>query len=287
VNPFDWHILRADVFFIRFFFGLLKPKQKILGADMAGRIEAIGERVEQFQPGDEVFCDLSASNLGAFAEYVCARADTLALKPANLTFEEAAAVPLASITALQALRDRGRIKAGHKVLINGASGGVGTFAVQIAKSYDAEVTAICSSRNAEMVRTLGADQVIDYAREDVTRGGQQFDVILAASGHHSIWDYRRILSPGGRYVAVGGSGAQVFQANLLGPGISMVGSKKMGAMIMKPNAGDLDVMKGLLEAGKVTPIIDRRYPLEQVADAIRYLEEGHARGKVVIEVATP
>jgi NADPH:quinone reductase-like Zn-dependent oxidoreductase len=206
------------------------------------------------------------------------------LKPASTTFEEAAAVPVAAVSALQGLRDKGQIQPGQKVLINGASGGVGTFAVQIAKSFGAEVTGVCSTRNLDMARSIGADQVIDYTQEDFTKSGQRYDLILAVNGYHPISDYKRALSPKGIYVMIGGSMAQMFQAMLLGPLISMTGSKKMGVLMAKPNKKDLVFMNELLEAGKVVPVIDRRYPLSEVAEAIRYLEEGHARGKAVITV---
>lgn len=283
LNAADWHILRGDPFLVRLMVGgLLKPKNKILGSDIAGRVEAVGRNVKQFQPGDEVFGDLSVCGWGGFAEYVCAREDALALKPASLTFEVVATVPMAAVTALQGLRDKGKIQSGQKVLINGASGGVGTFAVQIAKSFGAEVTAVCSTRNLDMARSIGADQVIDYTQEDFTKSGQRYDLILASNGYHPILDYRRALSPKGIYVMCGGSMAQIFQALLLGPLISMAGSKKMSNVMAKSNNKDLVFMKELLEAGKVVPVIDRRYPLSEVAEAIRYLEEGHAQGKVVI-----
>ena len=281
-NAYDWHLLRADPFLVRLMGGgLLKPKNTILGADIVGQVEAVGRNVKQFQPGDEVFGE---SGFGAFAEYVCASENALALKPANISFEEAAAVPMAAVTALQGLRDKGQIQPGQKVLINGASGGVGTFAVQIAKSFGAEVTAVCSTRNLDMVRSIGADQVIDYTQEDFTKSGQRYDLILAANGYHSISDYKRALSPEGIYVCTGGSMAQIFQSMLLGPWMSMTGSKKMGNSATRPNQKDLVFMKELLEAGKVVPVIDRRYPLSEVAEALRYLEEGHAQGKVVITV---
>jgi NADPH:quinone reductase-like Zn-dependent oxidoreductase len=281
VNAADWHLLRGKPFLVRLMgFGLLKPKHTILGSDIAGRVEAVGRNVKQFQPGDEVFGNIR----GGFAEYVCAREDALVLKPANLSFEEAAAVPMAAVTALQGLRDKGQIQPGQKVLINGASGGVGTFAVQIAKSFGADVTGVCSTRNVDMVRSIGADHVIDYMQEDFTKNGQRYDLILAANGYHPILDYRRALSPKGMYVMTGGSMTQMFQAMLLGPLISMAGSKKMGNVMAKPNKKDLVFMKELLEAGKVVPVIDRRYPLREVPEAIRYVEEGHARGKVVITV---
>jgi NADPH:quinone reductase-like Zn-dependent oxidoreductase len=283
-NAADWHLLRADPFLVRLMYGVLKPKHEILGADIAGRVEAVGGNVKQFQPGDEVFGDLSGDGFGGFAEYVCARENALVSKPADMTFEEAAAVPMAAVTALQGLRDKGRIQPGQKVLINGASGGVGTFAVQIAKSFGAEVTGVCSTRKSDMVRSIGADHVIDYTQEDFTRNGQRYDLILAVNGYRPISDYKRALNAKGIYVMVGGSTAQIFQALLLGPWMSMTGSKKMGALSAKPDQEDLVFVKELVEAGKVMPVIDRRYPLSEVGEALRYLEEGHAGGKVVITV---
>jgi NADPH:quinone reductase-like Zn-dependent oxidoreductase len=286
VNAAELHLLRGKPFLMRFMgFGLLKPKNKILGAAMAGRVEAVGSNVTQLQPGDEIFGDLTKCGWGAFAEYVCAREDALALKPANVTFEEAAAVPLAAVTALQGLRAKEQIKLGQKVLIYGAGGGVGTFMVQIAKSFGAEITAVCSTRNVDMVRSIGADHVIDYTQEDFTKNGQRYDFIFAVNGYHSIFDYKRALSPKGVYVMIGGSMAAMFQAMLLGPVISMTGRQKMGSMgVAKPNQKDLVFMKELLEARKVVPVIERRYPLRETAEAIRYLETGHVRGKVVITV---
>jgi NADPH:quinone reductase-like Zn-dependent oxidoreductase len=285
VNAADWHLLTADIFLVRLMgMGLLKPKNTILGADVAGRVEAVGRNVKQFQPGDEVFGDLSGCGWGAFAEYACAQETVLVLKPANVSFEAAAATPLAAVTALQGLRDKGQLQAGQKVLINGASGGVGTFAVQIAKAFGAEVTAVCSTRNVELVRSLGADHVIDYTQADFTRSGQQYDLILAANGYHSIFDYKRALGPKGIYVMTGGSMAQMFQAMLLGPVLSMTGENKMGNLLAQSNQKDLVFIKGLLEAGKVVPVIDRRYPLHEAAEALRYLGEGHAKGKVVIAI---
>jgi len=282
VNAADLHLLRADPFLVRLSSGLLKPKNKILGADIAGRVEAVGSNVKQFKPGDEVFGDISGCGWGGFAEYVCARENALVLKPANITFEQAAAVPMAAVTALQGLRNKGQIQSGQKVLINGASGGVGTFAVQIAKSFGAEVTGVCSTGKMDMVRSIGADQVIDYTQEDFTQNGHRYDLILAANGYHSISDYRRVLTPKGIYVMSGGAEAQMFQAMLQGPWISMTGSQKMGNLLAKPNNADLAFVKDLLEAGKVVPVIDKRYPLSEVPEALRYLEEGHALGKVVI-----
>ena len=280
LNAYDWHLLTADIFLVRLMGGgLLKPKNKIPGADIAGRVEAVGRNVTQFEPGDDVFGDIGR---GGFAEYACARENRLASKPANLSFEEAAAVPMAALTALQGLRDKGRIQPGQKVLINGASGGVGTFAVQIAKSFGAEVTAVCSTGKMDMARSIGADQVIDYTKEDFTKNGQHYDLIFAANGYHPILDYRRALGPKGIYVVAGGTWAQMFQATLLGPWISITGSKKMGGVSAKVSQKDLVFIKELLEAGKIRPVIDRRYPLSEVPEALRYLGEGHARGKVVI-----
>jgi NADPH:quinone reductase-like Zn-dependent oxidoreductase len=262
--------------------GLLEPKHKILGSDIAGRVETVGENVKQFQPGDEVFGDLSECGRGGFAEYVAAPEDALALKPANLTFEDAAAVPEAAVVALQGLRDKGQIQPGQKVLIYGASGGIGTFAVQIAKSFEAEVTGVCSTRNLELVRSIGADYVIDYTKEDFTQNGQQYDLILATAGYRSLFDYARALSPKGIYVVTGGSMAQVFQPMYLGPLISMTAGKKMSNLAMRPNQKDLVLVAQLVEAGKVKPVIDRCYPLNETAEALKYYGKGHARGKVVI-----
>jgi len=285
VNAYDWHLLSADIFLIRFMGGgLLKPKNTFLGADIAGRVEAVGRTVTQFKPGDEVFGDIAGCDNGSFAEYASVPENTLALKPANLTFEEAAAVPMAAVTALQGLRDQGQIQPGQKVLINGASGGVGTFAVQIAKSFGAEVTAVCSTRNLDQARSIGADHVIDYTQEDFTKNGQQYDLILAANGYHPLAAYKRALAPKGIYVMAGGKPAQIFQAMLLGPLMSKTGGKQMGGVSAKNSQEDLVFMKELLEAGKVVPVIDKRFPLSETAEALRYLGAGHARGKVVITV---
>ena len=283
VNSYDWELL-SGTFFSRLFFGLLKPKIKILGVDIAGRVEAVGRNVKQFQPSDEVFGDISACGWGGFAEYVCASENALALKSASMTFEQVAAVPQATVLALQGLRDKGQIQPGQKVLINGGGGGVGTFAVQIAKSFGADVTGVDSTKKLDMMRSIGADLVIDYTQEDFTKNGQRYDLILNVAAYGSIFDYRRALSPKGIYVMTGGSVARIFQAGLLGPWISMTGSKKMGSLMHKPNNRDLVFMNELLEAGKITPVIDRRYPLSEVAEALRYFGEGHAQGKVVITV---
>ena len=283
VNALDWRLMRGGPYIVRILFGLRKPKigrPGRPGRDVAGQIEAVGRNVTQFKPGDEVF----GVCLGAFAEYACAIEDKLALKPANISFEDAAAVPVAAISALQGLRDKGRIQRGQKVLVDGASGGVGTFAVQIAKSFGAEVTAVCSTRNVDRARSIGADHVIDYTREDFTKSGQRYDLILAANAYHSIFAYRRALSQDGIYVMAGGGWAQILQAVLLGPLLSLIGRKKMCLFMANINRKDLVVLKDLLEAGRVVPVIDRRYPLSEVAEALRYLEEGHARGKVVISM---
>ena len=262
--------------------GLLRPATRIPGSDIAGRVESAGRNVKKFVPGDEVFGDISGCGRGGFAEYVCVPEHSLAQKPANISFEEAAAVPEAALVALQALRDSGQIKKGKQVLITGASGGTGTFAVQIAKYFGAEVTGVCSAGNADLVCSLGADHVIDYTKEDFTKNGQLYDLILATAGYRSIFDYRRALGPGGIYVATGGAMAQIFQGILLGPFLS-TGGKKMGSMLVEPNR-DLDFMRDLIEAGRVKPVIDRCYPLHKTAEAFRYYGEGHARGKVVIMV---
>ena len=289
VNPVDWHFMRGSPLMLRAMVGWSRPKDTRVGVDLAGTVEAVGAKVIDFKPGDEVF----GVSRGACAEYVCVGEGTLALKPANVTFEQAAAVPLAGMTALQGLRDRGRMQPGQTVLINGASGGVGTLAVQIAKSFGADVTAVCSARNIELVRSIGADQVIDYTREDFTRGGRRFDLILDNVGNHSLADCRCALTARGALVLVGGGGvsdsegrwigplARSLQAALLSPFVS----QKLGLFVASSNQGDLVVLKELMEARKLTPVIDRTYPLREVPDAIRYLEQGHARGKVVIAVA--
>jgi len=283
-NPADWHLMRGAPFLARLENGLQRPKNTRLGADVAGRVEAVGRNVTQFQAGDEVFGGMPLNELGSFAEYVCTNEDALALKPAKMTFEQAAAVPLAAFTALQGLRDKGQIQQGQKVLINGASGGVGTFAVQIAKSYGTEVTGVCSTRNLEMVRSIGADHVIDYTQEDFTQTGRRYDLILDAVGNRSVPDFQRALSPNGICSVAGFTTlSRLFQVMVLGAWVSKTGSKKIGLMeTAKANKRDLVVIKELLEAGKVVPVIDRTYPLSEVPEAIRYLETGHARGKVVI-----
>ncbi|MGB5846769.1 MAG: NAD(P)-dependent alcohol dehydrogenase [Anaerolineales bacterium] len=285
VNYSDWAFVRGKPFLVRLMgSGLFKPKNTILGADLAGRVEAVGSNVTQFQPGDEVFGDISACGWGGFAEYAAVPENALASKPVNLTFDEAAAVPQAAVVALQGLRDEGQIQPGQRVLINGASGGIGTFAVQIAKSFGADVTGVCSTRNLDMVRSIGADHVIDYTQEDFTHTEQGYELILATAGYRSIYDYERALSPKGIYVMSGGTLKQVFQAGLLGPRISKVGGKKLVNLAAKPSREDLDFVKELIEAGAVEPVIDRIYPLSEVSEALRYYGGGHARGKVIITV---
>jgi NADPH:quinone reductase-like Zn-dependent oxidoreductase len=275
-------LLKGEPFLARFAFGLLKPKYSIPGGDIAGLVEEVGKNVKQFKPGDAVFGDLSACGWSGFAEYVAVPESALTLKPANISYEEAAAVPMAAVTALQSLRDKGKIQAGQKVLINGASGGVGTFAVQIAKSFGAEVTGICSTRNIDILRSIGADHVIDYTKEDFTKRSDRYDLILGVNGSHSMSAYSRALNPNGTFIHVGGSGSQMFQAMTLGTWISMTGNKKMGSFLQRQKQEDLIYLKVLLETEKVKPVIDRSYPLSEVPEAFRYFEKGHAQGKVVI-----
>lgn len=281
MNAYDCHMLRADPFLVRISGnGFLKPKNQRFGVDLAGRVEAVGKNVKQFKPGDEVY----GMKRGGFAEYVCSVEDYLALKPANMSFEQAAAVPMAGTTALQDLRDKGQIQPGQKVLIYGASGGVGTFAVQIAKSFSAEVTAVCSTKHMDMVRSIGADHVIDYTKEDFTRNGQQYDLILAANGYHSIFDYARALTPKGIFIVAGGTMTQLFQIILLGPRLSKTGGRKMSTFMAETNQKDLDFIRELLEAGKVVPVMEKCYPLSQASEAVRYVDGGHASGKIVLTV---
>jgi NADPH:quinone reductase-like Zn-dependent oxidoreductase len=288
VNPYDWHFIEGTPKIMRLMgVGLRKPKDTRLGVDFAGTVEAVGKNVTNFKPGDEVF----GGKGGAFAEYVCRRAEgAVALKPANITFEQAASVNIAGITALQGLRDKGKVQPGQKVLINGASGGVGTFAVQIAKSFGADVTGVCSTRNVDLVRSLGADRVIDYTKEDFAKGTERYDVILDNVPNHSLSECRQILNPNGKYVMIGGGGpndnrwigpfGRVIHTLILSPFIN----QKMGMMMADANQNDLTILGDMMQSGKLKPVIDRTYKLDQVPDAIRYLEEGHARGKVVINV---
>lgn len=284
INSRDWRLMRANPFFIRFMMGLLKPKNPILGADLAGRVEAVGREARQFKPGDEVFGYVSRDDRGTFAEYVCVGENDVTWKPANRSFEQAAAVPVAAHTALVGLRDRGNIQPGQRVLIQGASGGVGTFAVQLAKAFGAEVTGVCSTRNLDMVRSLGAEHVIDYKKEDFTRSGQRYDLIFAVNGYHPIGDYLRALSPEGSYVVAGGSMWQLFQAALRGRGASRSGGQKISVVSIKPCQQDLAFMKELLESGKLAPVIDGGYSLSRAMEAMRYFETVHPQGKVVISM---
>jgi NADPH:quinone reductase-like Zn-dependent oxidoreductase len=282
LNAYDWHMLTADIFLVRLMGGgLLKPKNTSVGADIAGTVEAVGSNVQQFKVGDKVFGDIAPSGSSGCAEYAAVLEKLLAPMPANLSFEEAAATPMAGVTALQGLRDVGGIKPGQKVLVQGASGGVGTFAVQIARAFGAQVTAVCSTRNVEQAKALGAEQVIDYTQEDFTQNGQQYDLILAANGFHPLVHYKRALAPGGVYVMAGGKPAQIFQAMLLGSLMSG-GGKKMGNISAHASQADLLVLKEMIEAGEVRPVIDRVYPLSETAEALLYLGEGHARGKVIV-----
>ena len=282
LNPLDWHFLRGTPYGVRLIAGLRKPKVTGLGVDVAGKVEAVGNKVSQFKSGDEVF----GSCKKAFAEYVCASESHLVVKPSNVTFEQAASVPVAAYTALQGLRDKGHTQLGQKVLINGAAGGVGTFAVQIAKLFGADVTGVCSTRNVDMVRSIGSDQVIDYTREDFTKSEQHYDVFLDCVGNHSLSASRRILNPKGIYVGAGGTTDNWMIRPLARAFISLVfslfGGRKLLMILAKPNKQDLSFMREQMESGKITPVIDRGYKLSEVAEAIRYLEEGHARGKVVI-----
>lgn len=281
VNPLDWRILRGSPFIIRLMgMGLFKPRHRILGADIAGRVEAVGKDVMDLKPGDEVFGDIEN---GGFSEYVCAKTNLLVPKPTNLPFAEAAAIPVAALTALQGLRDEGKISSGQKVLINGASGGVGTFAVQLAKWYGAEVTAVCSTRNLEMVRSIGADHVIDYTQEDFVSKNERYDLVVVLAGKRSLFACRSVLKPDGTLVMIGSSSVpQMFAAMLLGPLVSLVGKKKIRSLMAMANRDDLVMVKELAEAGKLKPVIDRSCTLQEVPEALRYLEAGHARGKVVI-----
>jgi NADPH:quinone reductase-like Zn-dependent oxidoreductase len=283
VNPYDWHFMRGEPYPVRIAAGgLRKPKDSRLGADVAGEIAAVGRNITQFKPGDGVF----GSCKGAFAEYACASESKLAIKPDNVTFEQAASVPIAAFTALQGLRDKGRLQPGQKVLVNGAAGGVGTFAVQIAKSFGAEVTGVCSTRNVEMVRSIGADAVVDYTQENFTKSALRYDVILDCVGNHSFSECRRVLHPRGIYVGAGGTSdnwmigplTRAIKALVL----SWFVSQKQVMVLAKPSKEDLTIMGELMATGKVTPVIDKRFSLSEVPDAIRYLEAGHARGKVVI-----
>jgi NADPH:quinone reductase-like Zn-dependent oxidoreductase len=281
VNPLDWHFMRGAPFMIRIMTGLKRPDKGRLGADLAGEVAAVGRNVTQFHPGDQVF----GESLGAFAEYVCANQNSVACKPANLTFDQAAAMPTGGLTALQALR-KGRIQPGQKVLINGAAGGVGTFAVPIAKSFGANVTGVCSTRNVDLVRSIGADHVIDYTREDFTNSGQRYDLMFDCVGNHSLSACRRVISRQGTYLLVGGSGGGRWigplARGLKAVVLSRFVSQNLVMFLTASNKDDLVTLKQLAEGKTVTPVIDRTYTLSEVPEAVRYLEEGHARGKVVV-----
>jgi len=284
-NPLDWHYLRGMPYLVRMLRGLGRPKFTRLGVDFAGTVEAVGRKVRRFKVGDEIFGTAD----GAFAEYVTSTEEGLALKPSNMSFEQAASVPVAAITALQGLRDKGQIRPGQKVLINGASGGVGTFAVQIAKALGAEVTGVCSTRNLQLVRTIGADHVVDYTQEDFTQGAQRYDLILDTVGNHSLQENRRVLNPRGVLVIVGGPNNGRWIGPLITPIkawlISPFVSQRLLMVLADANrTGDLDSLRDLMQSGKLTPVIDRQYTLQEVPAAIRYLETGHARGKVVISL---
>jgi NADPH:quinone reductase-like Zn-dependent oxidoreductase len=284
INSWDWELLRGVPFANRLMFGLLKPKKiKILGCDIAGQVEVVGKNVKQFKPGSEVYGDLSGGGWGGFAEYVCADEKALTLKPPSMTFEEAAAIPQAALLALQGLHYKGELQAGQKVLINGAGGGAGTFAVQMAKSMGAEVTGVDRTGKLDLIRSIGADHIIDYTKENYTKSGQAYDFIIDCAAHHSVFDYMHILRPKGTFAMIGGDSILVFQLMLLGPWISMITGKKMGIMIHKANKG-LATIQELFESGNFQPVIDRSYQLSEVPEALHYFGEGHAQGKVVITV---
>jgi NADPH:quinone reductase-like Zn-dependent oxidoreductase len=289
-NAYDWHFLTADVFLIRLMSGgLLKPKNNTLGADIAGKIAAVGKNVTRFQVGDQVF-GAAKGGTGGFAEYVCANQKGLALKPEIVPFEEASTASMAALTALQGLRDEGQIQPGNQVLIYGASGGVGTFAVQIAKSFGADVTAVCSTRNVDTARSIGADHVIDYTQEDFTKAGNLYDLIFVANGDLPISIFKQALKPNGICVMAGGGGSSIIQllvGMLQGWWIQKTENKKIGSFLARINQKDLEFMQELLRSGQVKPVIDRRYPLRDTADALRYLGEGHAQGKIVIVIEHP
>ncbi|TGM86407.1 NAD(P)-dependent alcohol dehydrogenase [Leptospira licerasiae] len=287
VNAADWRMMKADPFLVRFYAGLFKPKKiSILGADVAGTVEEVGRNITKFRPGDEVFGDVFASGFGGFAEYKCGKEDEFVLKPSNLSFENVAALPLAGMTALHSLRNFGKIQAGQEILINGASGGVGTFAIQLAKYFGANVTAVCSTSKKEMAISLGANHVIDYTKEDFTKNGKKYDLIVGVNGYHSLSEYKASLNPKGRYVMAGGGTAQLFQALLLGPFVSLTSDRKIVAASSQPNQKDLLFLSELMKSDKIKSVIDRRYTLEEVPEAIRYVEEGHAGGKVIIKVGS-
>jgi NADPH:quinone reductase-like Zn-dependent oxidoreductase len=285
VNFGNLVLLRGQPFLARFAFGLFKPRYSIPGGDISGQVVSIGKDVKQFQAGNMVFGDLSRCGWGGFAEYVCVPESAIALKPNNLSFDESASVPMAGVTALQALRNKGNIQPGQKVLIYGASGGVGTFAVQIARSLGAEVTGVCSSRNVDLLRSIGVHHVIDYKTENFKDKTEKYDLILGVNGHQPISTYTKALNPNGMFVHVGGSEAQLFQTMIQGPWTSLIGSKKVGSMLQRADQKDLMYLKDLLETEKVKPVIDRKFNLNEVAEAFKYFAEGHSQGKVIISIS--
>lgn len=282
INSWDWDMVRGKPIFVRMW-GLLEPKYTIPGADIAGRVEDVGRLVKKLKIGDEVFGDLCECSWGGFAEYACARETALALKPESMTFEQAAAIPQAGLMALQSLRDKGKVKTGQKVLFNGAGGGVGTFAIQLAKLYGAEVTAVDTIEKFPMMRSLGAEHVIDYTKEDFTQNGQGYDLIIDVVSNRSVSEYKRVLNPGGVFIMIGGTMASILKAMILSPVISMSGDKKVGMLAYQPNKG-LDVMSELFTSGQVVPVIDRVYPLQETAEAFRYYADGKFKGKIVISM---
>lgn len=282
VNSWDWDLLRGKPFIVRLAGGgLFKPLKPILGCDVAGKVEAVGRKVTRFRPGDAVFGDISQSGWGAFAEYVCARENVLCAKPETIGFEAAAALPQAGVMALQGIQDYGKVQVGHKIAINGAGGGVGSFAIQLAKLRGAEVTAVDSTAKLSFMQSLGADHVVDYTREDFTKTAGQYDFVLDVVGHHSLFDYRKVLRPGGRYSMVGGPTGLILQSLLLAPLVSLVGKKTLGILAHEPNK-NMDVLLHLIESGKLNPIIEDQYPLDEVPRALKHLGEGHVKGKLVI-----
>lgn len=285
LNAADWHIMRGEPKFYRVVLGLTKPKYNILGADVAGIVEAVGKNVTQFREGDEVFGDLAAHNFGAFAEYVCAPEKMVARKPSVLSFEEAASVPLAAATALHALRNKGEVKSGQMVAINGASGGVGVYLIQLAKNEGAEVTAVCSTTKTDQAKMLGADHVIDYKKKNFTRNGKKYDLIIGANGNLPLSDYKRALTSKGKYVGVGGSNRQIFEPMLLGSFYSEKNGRTFSQLVFKTTQADLIYLKEQVEAGKLKPVIDKRYSIHEIQEAMVYLEAGHAKGKIVLTVS--
>ena len=283
VNSWDWELL-SGTFLTRFFGAPRRPRYRILGADIAGRVVETGSGASRFKPGDEIYGDISGSGWGGFAEYVCAREEVLAIRPPSLTFAEAAAVPQAGVLAFQGFRKAGEIKSGEQVLVNGGGGGVGSFAIQLAKAAGAEVTGVDNVHKLDAMRSLGADHVIDFAQEDFTKSGRQYDVIHDNAAYHSAFDCRRVLKPEGRYVTTGGSTGRLLQVALVGLGLSKFGDKRMGVLVHRPSAQDLDALRELLEEGGLAPAVDECFPLEETADAFRYFSSGRFHGKLVVTI---